>query len=333
MARLDKSDDDLIDAKTVTLSEVPIIDFAEFLAGDQVQRQAVADRIAAACRDIGFFYITGHGVPEQLRTDVFAAAQAFYRRPQREKQAFLATPEWYRGWIPSNAGKVMSRTSRLFEQFRMQADLPPDDPDVAAGSPLYQPNRWPDDMEGFAETCNAYYQAMVELSRHLLRAFALGLNLPENRFEPWFRKPLSQLSLQYYPSLPDDAAADVYSANPHTDEGPLTILAQGAVSGLEVKRRDGSWIAAPPVPGAYTINVGDMLMWWSNGRYLSNLHRVRNRTGLERLSVPFFMNPDFAVVVEPLPECLADGEAPIHAPVQVGEHLLRFYESFKPKAG
>jgi isopenicillin N synthase-like dioxygenase len=331
MSRLEKTDDDLIDARTIELSEVPIIDFAGFLQGDAVRRQAVADRIADACRQIGFFYITGHGVPEQLRADIFAAAEAFYHRPEAEKQAWRATPEWYRGWIPADPGPVLSRASRNFEQFRMQADLPPDDPDVAAGSPLYQPNRWPDDMEGFAATCNEYYEAMVALSRDLLRAFALGLKLPEDRFEPWFRKPLSQLSLQYYPSLPEDAAQDVSSANPHTDEGPLTILAQGRVSGLEVKRRDGTWIAAPPVEGAYTINVGDMLMWWSNGRYLSNLHRVRNRTGVERFSVPFFMNPDFAVVVEPLPELLAAGEAPICKPVQVGEHLQRFYKSFKPK--
>ena len=211
----------------------------------------------------------------------------------------------------------------------MQADLPPDDPDVRAGSPLYQPNRWPDDMPGFAAACNAYYAAMVDLSRHLLRAFALGLGLPETRFEGFFDKPLSQLSLQYYPPLPESAEKDVSNTRSHTDEGPLTILAQGRVSGLEVKRRDGAWIAAPPVEGAYTINVGDMLMWWSNGRYLSNLHRVRNRAGVERFSVPFFMNPDFDTVVEPLPELMAEGETPIHEPVHVGRHLLRFYASFK----
>jgi isopenicillin N synthase-like dioxygenase len=194
---------------------------------------------------------------------------------------------------------------------------------------LYQPNRWPADMPGFAETCNAYYNEMVGLSRRLLRAFALGLDLAEDRFEPYFKKPLSQLSLQYYPPLPDGVAQDVSNTVAHTDEGPLTILAQGEVSGLEVKRRDGTWIAAPPIAEAYTINVGDMLQWWSNGRYLSNLHRVRNRAGIERFSVPFFMNPDFDVTVAALPEILAPGEAPRQEPVHVGQHLLRFYESFK----
>ncbi|MCQ8280106.1 isopenicillin N synthase family oxygenase [Acetobacteraceae bacterium KSS8] len=329
MSRTDDLVDDETQAKEIGLSEVPIIDLAPFLGGTPSDRARVAAQIAQACREIGFFYVVGHGVPEQLRSDVFACAEAFYHKDDAEKMSTLATPDWYRGWIPAQPGTALSRASRLFEQFRMQADLPPDDPDVRAGSPLYQPNRWPADMPGFAETCNRYYDAMVALSRHLLRAFALGLGLPEDRFEGMFNKPLSQLSLQYYPPLPEAAEKDVSNTRSHTDEGPLTILAQGRVSGLEVKRRDGTWIAAPPVEGAYTINVGDMLMWWSNGRYLSNLHRVRNRAGVERFSVPFFMNPDFETVVEPLPELLEAGDAPIHEPVRVGEHLLRFYASFK----
>ena len=329
MSTADSLDDDETEARQISLSEVPIIDFAPFLTGTETDRKRVATEIARACRDIGFFYVTGHGVSEELRQDVFNQAEAFYHRPDEEKSPTRATPDWYRGWIPAQPGTALSRASRLFEQYRMQADLPPDDPDVKAGSPLYQPNRWPADMPGFAETCNSYYAAMVELSRHLLRAFALGLGLREDRFEAYFNKPISQLGLQYYPPLPETAEKDVSNTRSHTDEGPLTILAQGRVSGLEVKRRDGSWIAAPPVEGAYTINVGDMLMWWSNGRYLSNLHRVRNRAGVERFSVPFFMNPDFDTVVAPLPELLEEGEAPIHEPVHVGQHLLRFYASFK----
>ena len=331
MSRADNLADDRTEAAEISLAEVPVIDFAPFLSGSPDQRQEVADRIARACHEIGFFYVTGHSVPEALRADIFAQAEAFYHRPAEQKGRWLATQDWYRGWIPSRPGDTLSRSSRLFEQYRMQADLPSDDPDVQAGSPLYQPNRWPEDMPGFAETCNRYYEAMVGLSRHLLRAFALGLGLPENRFEHQFDKPLSQLSLQYYPPLPAEADLEVSNTVSHTDEGPLTILAQGRVSGLEVKRRDGTWIAAPPVEGAYTINVGDMLMWWSNGRYLSNLHRVRNRGGVERFSVPFFMNPDFDTLIEPLPELLGPDETPRYEPVHVGRHLLRFYASFKPK--
>jgi isopenicillin N synthase-like dioxygenase len=165
---------------------------------------------------------------------------------------------------------------------------------------------------------------MLDLSRELLRAFALGLGLDEHRFDGWFRHPPSQLSLNHYPVLPDQADEDVSNMVAHTDEGPFTILAQDSNEGLEVKRRDGVWIQAPPIADAFTINVGDMMMWWSNGRFLSNLHRVRNRGNVERFSVPYFANPDRAVTVAPLPE-LTEGE-PAFAPVRVADHLARFYE-------
>jgi isopenicillin N synthase-like dioxygenase len=180
-------------------------------------------------------------------------------------------------------------------------------------------------MPEFGETCTAYWRAMLELSRALLRAFALGLGLPENRFDAYYKKPLCQLSLLYYIPLPPDADVDVSNTVSHTDEGPLTILAQDRIGGLEVKRRDGVWIAAPPVEGAYVINIGDMMMWWSNGRYLSNYHSVKNRAGVERFSIPFFLNPDRDVVVAPLPELFEPGEKPAYDPVQVGQHMARFY--------
>lgn len=329
MSRMEKSADDLVVAQAITISEVPLIDFTPFRTGTQEERKAVAAEIAEACQQIGFFYIKGHGVPDALRQAVFSQAHDFFQRPEAEKAAYRTSPDWNRGWIPSQIGSSLSRASRFFEQFRMQADLPADDADVLSGSPLYKPNRWPAEIPEMAATCNAYYGEMVRLSSELLQAFALGLGLPEDRFQGAFDKPLSQLSLHYYPLIPDGAGLDVSNMVAHTDEGPLTILAQDETDGLEVKRRDGSWIAAPPIDGAFTINVGDMLMWWSNGRYLSNLHRVRNRTGIERYTVPFFLNPDYDTVIAPVPELVPEGEEPAHAPVHVGRHLMRFYDSFK----
>jgi len=326
---MEKSADDLVVAQTITISEVPLIDFAPFRTGSAEDRRQVAGQIAEACRQIGFFYIKGHGVPEKLREAVFSQAHGFFKQSDEEKAACLATPDWNRGWIPSQIGASLTRASRFFEQFRMQADLSEDDSDVRSGSPLYKPNRWPEKNPEMAVVCNAYYDEMVRLSGELLQAFALGLGLPEDRFQGAFRKPLSQLSMHYYPLIPAEAGLDVSNMVAHTDEGPLTILAQDETDGLEVKRRDGSWVAAPPIKGAFTINVGDMLMWWSNGNYLSNLHRVRNRTGVERYTVPFFLNPDFDTVIAPIPELVPEGAAPIHDPVHVGKHLMRFYDSFK----
>ncbi|MEN3951218.1 2OG-Fe(II) oxygenase family protein [Iodidimonas sp. SYSU 1G8] len=333
MSRSDQSEDDRIVAETIDLAEVPVVDFAPFLTRDAEARAAVAAEIARACRDIGFFYLTGHGVPEALRTAIFDQSAAFYHRPADERSDALATPEWYRGWVPAPPQTTLSRNTRLFDQYRLQLNWDdagqPGDPHARI---FDAPNRWPGDMPDFRVAGEAYLSAMHGLSVQLLGAFALGLGLPEDRFDGYFRKPPSQLSLLYYPPLPEGADIDVSNTVSHTDEGPFTILAQGEVGGLEVKRRDGVWIAAPPIPGAFTINVGDMMMWWSNGQFLSNWHRVKNRSGGERFSVAFFANPDRDVVVGPLPEMLDRTGAPRFEPVKVSEHLARFYAKLEMAA-
>jgi isopenicillin N synthase-like dioxygenase len=326
MSRSERSEDDVIVAETVDLAEIPLIDFAPFLHGDAADRRRVATEIAEACHAIGFFYLTGHGVPQAVEDAIFEQSAEFYHQPDAAKRTALATPSWYRGWVPAPQQTTLSRNTRLFDQYRLQLEWPsdnrPDDPHTGI---FERPNRWPEGMPAFKAAVQDYLDAMQTLSVELLRAFALGLDLPENRFDDYFLKPPSQLSLLYYPPLPADADAEVSNTVSHTDEGPFTILAQSPVGGLEVKRRDGVWIAGPPIPGAFTINVGDMMMWWSNGQFLSNWHRVKNRSGGERFSIPFFANPDRDVVVGPLPEMLErTGEAKFPY-VRVSDHLARFY--------
>lgn len=323
MSRSERSEDDVAAASYVPLEQIPLIDFAPFLSGDPGARRAVAAEIAAACEAIGFFYLTGHGVPQGVIDAVFAAAADFFGRPMAERATALATPEWYRGYIPMPERQPLSRNTRMFEQYRLQHEWPADPADMEHAAIFDKPNRWPEAMPEFRQASEAYLAAMLGLARELMRAFALGLGLDEQRFDGWFTQPPSQLSMNYYPHLPTAAESDVSNMISHTDEGPFTILAQGAVGGLEVKRRDGAWIQAPPTPGAFTINVGDMMMWWSNGRFLSNYHRVRNRTDVERFSVPYFANPNRDVTVAPLPELSAGGAR--FAPVRVADHLARFY--------
>lgn len=332
MSRSDGSAEDLIVAQKIDLAEVPLIDFSPFREGGEAGKQLVAAQIADACQQIGFFYLKGHGVPEQVSRDAFAASASFFHRPEEERAHCAATTDWYRGWIAKPKAAGLSRDSRLFEQYRIQAESPESD-GTPSGSIFYRPNRWPADMPDFRAACDAYYAAMLALSTDLLHAFAIGLGLPQTRLDDHFHRPLCQLSLLYYMPLPDYADLSVSNTVAHTDEGPFTILAQDAVGGLEVKRRDGVWIAAPPIAGAFTINVGDMLMWWSNGRYLSNSHRVRNKSKGERFSIPFFNNPDLDTVVQPLPELVAlDGGVENFPPVHVGTHLSRFYATLEKKA-
>jgi isopenicillin N synthase-like dioxygenase len=321
------TDDDALVAESIAIAEVPIIDFAPFLNGGADERQAVADAVVHACETIGFFYMVGHGVPKDLRSSLFDRALEFFHLPREAKERSRVTPEWNRGWIISDAGATPDANSRIFEQYRIQREVGADDPRLGSGSPFFQPNRWPAEVDGFDRDALAYYDALSRVSSELLHAFALGLGLAENRFDPFFDDSVSQISLMYYPPLPTGSGNEIKNLSAHTDEGPVVLLAQGEVGGLELKTADGRWIAAPPVPGAFTVNIGNMMMRWSNGRLRSTLHRVRNTSAQERLSVPFFWNANSDCVVAPLPELVErDGEAKF-PPVRVEDLLGRFYKS------
>jgi isopenicillin N synthase-like dioxygenase len=326
MSRDERIADDLLLARDVPLAEIPTIDFTPFREGGAAGRAQVAEEIREACERIGFFNLSGHGVPAELRAEAFRQSAMFFHQPLAQRERAAATPERYRGWIPQPPLADGAHRSRLFEQYRIQSEAPPvEGVDPRLNARYSQANRWPPEMPEFRAVCTAYYDAVLALAHQLAAAFALGLGLAQDRLDGWFRQPLCQLTLLYYLPLPPDAQAVLSNTVAHTDDGAFTILAQDDVGGLEVRRRDGAWIAVPAVPDSYTINVGDMLMWWSNGRFLSNLHRVKNRKGTERFSIPFFMNPDRDAVVAPLPELVAPGAEPAFPPVHVGEHMARFY--------
>jgi isopenicillin N synthase-like dioxygenase len=322
------TEDDLLEATAIGLSEIPLIDFSAFAQGTPEDRKRIADEITHACETIGFFYLTGHGVPEALRANIFDRSAQFFHLPMEEKRKSRVTPDWNRGWIYQADQSKLDAGSRVFEQYRIQREFDPNDPDLQSGDPLFQPNRWPEQLPGFDTDCLAYYAAMSDLAAQLLEAMAIGLGLPEDRFVRYFQKPICQISLMYYPALPEGVGNEIKNLSAHTDEGPVVILAQDETGGLQVKNLDGQWLAAPPVPGAFTVNIGNMMMWWSNGRFKSTLHRVRNTSSRERFSVPFFWNADPEVVVEPLPELVERDKGVVkYPPVHVGQLMSRFYTS------
>ncbi|WP_395678044.1 isopenicillin N synthase family dioxygenase [Inquilinus sp.] len=253
--------------------------------------------IGRACETAGFLYVTGHGVPAEVVDGVFDAARWFFARPLPEREALdVAASPCFRGYVPMGiAGPGVPR--RLVEAFQVMLDLGPDDPDVRAGSVMHGPNRWPEGA-AFRAALEAYYVAMSGLTDRLLDAFARALDLDPGHFRPFFRKPLTQLRLLHYPPQPPDEEAQGVEA--HTDTGAFTILLQDQIGGLEVRNRAGDWIAATPVPGSFVINIGDMMQSWTDGRFVSTPHRVANRSGRGRISVPFFANPDYDAVAVPL---------------------------------
>jgi isopenicillin N synthase-like dioxygenase len=307
------------------LDRIPLIDFAPFMSGSGAGKQQVAGAIRDACEQVGFLYLGNHGVPQAKIDAVFAAAREFFALPEARKMdpAIRVTPQRTRGYQPLFARHYAHTDAPdVNEAFKYQHDYPADDPDIRAGNRFHQANQWPSGLPGWRETLLDYFDEMEKLSDRLLRAFALALDLDEAWFLEFYRKPLTQVTLLHYPPQPRQAPERQYGIRPHADATAFTVLAQDEVGGLQVQGRDG-WVDAPPIPGTYVINIGDMMARWTNDRFKSTPHRVINLTGRERYSVPYFAIPDFDAVVACLPSCRSADNPPKYPPLHVGEAITR----------
>lgn len=290
-----------------------------------------AAAIRAACTGRGFFYIRGHGVPEAVIAAAAGAARRFFLLPAEVKARTRANL-LHRGWHAAG-GAVMEGATRpdLKEFFSMGLDLPADHPAVLAGEALRGPNQWPEDMPELRPAMEAYFDAMRATGSRLLRAVALGLDLPEGFFAPHYGLPLQRTQAIYYPPQPPDDH-DGFGVAPHTDFGCITLLWQDDSGGLEVRdRASGEWIAAPPLPGTLVVNVGDLLGRWSNDRFASTPHRVVNRSGHARFSIATFHDPDFSAAIDPR---ALGATKPRYEPTTAGGHILgRFAQAFSDRKG
>lgn len=275
---------------------LPIIDLRNAAAD-------VAQAIGQACRDHGFFYVTGHGIEESLGLRLEALSQRFFALPEATKAQFAMArggPAW-RGWF-ALGGELTSGRPDWKEGLYLGTDLAADDPRVRAGLPLHGANLLPGDhlLPGFASTIADYMAALTVLGHRVMAAIALSLDLPADYFSRRYTAdPLLLFRIFQYPSRDVPAGVDArHGVGEHTDYGLLTLLRQDDVGGLQVHTRSG-WIEAPPVPQSFVCNIGDMLDRMTGGLYRSTPHRVTlNRSGRHRLSFPLFFDPAFDVRIE-----------------------------------
>ena len=285
----------------------------------------VAAALDEAFRNTGFCYIANTGIDVATIEAVFDAARKFHALADAAKQA-IAVNEFHRGYIAPKSSVIRSssvaRVTRpnLSESFMVMHEVDPEDD--ACGRPLQGPNQWPEDLPGFREAVTAYRAAMTGFARRFNRLLAQALALPEAFFDPHFERPTTWLRLMHYPPEPPGAPADQYGAAPHTDYGFITFLAQDERGGLEVRTRHGNWIAAPPLADTFVVNVADMLARWSNNRWTSTPHRVRNSSGNDRYSVPFFWDTDLDSEIGCLPTCFSRDNPPRYEPVRYGDYVV-----------
>jgi isopenicillin N synthase-like dioxygenase len=280
--------------------QVPIIDIGPFVSGVGDRRRAAAE-LGEACREHGFFYVVGHGVGEELPARLERLSRAFFDLDIEEKRAIAMEKggRAWRGYFPVG-GELTSGRPDLKEGIYFGAELSDDHPRVADGTPLHGRNLFPS-MPGFREVVLDYMAAMTSLGHAILAGLALSLGLPEAYFEERYtRDPTILFRIFNYP--PDGEAPSGeprWGVGEHTDYGLLTILKQDTSGGLQIKSRS-RWIDAPPVPGSFICNIGDMHDRMTAGLYRSTPHRVRNPAPRDRLSFPFFFDPSWTAEVRPI---------------------------------
>jgi isopenicillin N synthase-like dioxygenase len=305
------------------MSAIPIIDIAPLVNGSPEQAQAVAKALGTACRDVGFFYIAGHGVPPELMARVFKTSAAFFGGPAaiRESATFTG-PGNNRGYIRLG-GEALdpSKPADVKEAFNIGLELAPDDPELLARAPFRGANLWPE-MPGFRDTMLDYFNRVWRLGRDLHRGFALDLGLAPDFFESRLDKPIATLRLLHYPPVKAALSDGQLGAGVHTDYGNVTLLATDAVGGLMVQDRSGRWLDAPVVPNTFVCNIGDCLMRWSNDVYVSTPHKVVSPPGADRYSVAFFLDPNPDAMVACLPTCISSDRPARYAPI-TGADFLR----------
>lgn len=278
-------------------SRIPIIDVNALISGAAGAAEA-AERLGAACRESGFFYVVGHGIADALQQELRDLSRAFFAQDDESKMKVcmaLGGRAW-RGYFRVGDELTSGKPDQK-EGLYFGAELPRDDPRVAAGTPLHGPNLFPAAPSGLRDVVLAYMTALTHLGHRLMAGLALSLGLDESYFaDRYTGEPLTLFRIFNYPPPAD---ADLWGVGEHTDYGLLTILLQDDAGGLEVKSRLG-WVSAPPVPGSFVCNIGDMLDRMTRGHYRSTPHRVRNRALRDRLSFPFFFDPDFFARVAPI---------------------------------
>jgi isopenicillin N synthase-like dioxygenase len=301
------------------VSLVPTLDVAAALSSEPGALKHLAAGIGAAARGAGFFRVTGHGLSAGAIASVFAMASAFFALPAADKERIsIARSQHNRGYVGLRVEALDPKAGKDHkEAFNIGLDLPADDPEVVARSPFRGVNLWPADP-AFRAAMLAYYDFAWRLGCFLHRAIALDLGLPENHFDSRLDRPMAILRLLRYP--PPVGTGHV-GAGEHTDYGNLTLLLTDEAGGLEVRTRDGQWLAVAHEPGSFIVNIGDCLMRWTNDVYVSTPHRVTHVRPRERLSIAFFLDPNPDALVDCLPGCLAQGAMPRYPAITAAHYL------------
>ncbi|KAF3389194.1 1-aminocyclopropane-1-carboxylate oxidase [Penicillium rolfsii] len=313
----------------------PVIDFAPFYGQDESARSKLKDEIRDACLNYGFFQLRNHGIPEDLQREILRQSEDFFSLPIEIKEKYdKAVGGFGRGYerLRSQNFEKLEKGD-LKEGYFLAQDLPLDDPYVRARKWAQGPNKYPSEVTDpslWKKTVDNYHSEASKVAKNVLRVIFDTLGEGHDFLDEFCEHPVAVLRLLHYPPQDPNASDLERGIGAHTDFGAVTILLQDSTGGLQVRdRKTGEWTDVEPIPDAVVVNTGNLIMCWTNGQYVSNLHRVVNKTGVGRYSVPFFFdgNPDF--LVKCFDSCIKDGEVATHAPFTVSEWMKgRYADTF-----
>jgi isopenicillin N synthase-like dioxygenase len=312
---------DFAAAGHIDQSSIPVIDIAPLLNDGDVR--LVAQQIHDAATQTGFFYIKGHGIVQKLIEQAFSVSKEFFALPQDQKQS-IAVDTSQRGWMATGMSKLQgAKTHDLKEVFFWGTEVAPDHPDLLAQKAMIAQNRWPQEtFPKLKQDLTPYYDQLCGVATKVLSAIAVSLDQDAHFFETLYQNPLARGQLVYYPQSTDtDEQVERFGVAPHTDFGVLTFLLQDNNGGLQVRLKSGDWIEAPPIENTLVCNIGDLLQRWSNDRFTSTVHRVINRSGNSRYSIPIFFDPHTDTIVDPCDLGVTQAQSK-YQPITAGDYIV-----------
>jgi len=310
----------------MTLDSLPILDISQL--DDPDKAEAFKKQLREVTHDVGFFYLVGHGIPQTLIDEVLDVSRRFFALSEEAKLSIenIHSPQ-FRGY--TRTGKELTNGEI---DWREQIDIGEERAAVDGGEDYWRlegPNLWPAQLPELETAFTEWRTQLSALALRLMRTWAVALDAPEDVFDEAFGedRAFSLIKIVRYPGTSDDNNPQ-QGVGAHRDGGVLTLLlVEPDKAGLQVEH-EGEWIDAPSLPGAFVVNIGEMLELATNGYLKATLHRVESpKVGTDRISIPFFFNP---ALDARMPQLALEGDGlsvdPTNSPIleTYGDNALRY---------